>query len=194
MKFLFGKSIKEFDYNLFLEKWYPSLISVLIVIIYLLFKPVLVADNLDSILNAVISFTSILLGFIGVLITLIFSLINISIVGEIFKDEFHRKQMHNYFRRCIQAGFILIGVTILLFFRNTISQYLYIQVVQLKICIIDFIKIGWIFLTPYFSLVSYRIISLVLRAAFEPAIEGQNENTENEDAEDYTDIREKHKI
>jgi hypothetical protein len=178
MKQFFGKTIKEFDYNLFIEKWYPSVISFIIVIIFLLLKPVLITDNLDSILNAVISFTSILLGFIGV------------IIGDIFKDESHRKLMHIYFKRCIQAGFILIAFTILLFFRNTIMKYFNFQLMQIEFCIIDVIKVGWIFLTPYFSLVSYRIISLVLQAAFIPREDDDNGNDDIKP--DYSDLREKH--
>ena len=70
MKQIFTKQYSKIDYILLLEKWYPFLISFIILILYVIIRPVLISDNLDSILNAIISFTSILLGFIGVLITL----------------------------------------------------------------------------------------------------------------------------
>ena len=191
MKQIFTKQYSKIDYILLLEKWYPFLISFIILILYVIIRPVLISDNLDSILNAIISFTSILLGFIGVLITLIFSLFNLSVVGDIFKDDFHRNLMHIYFKRCIQSGFMLIAFTILLFFRNTIGRYLNINLFRINLSIITFVKVGWVFLTPYFSLASYRIISLVLQAAFIPKQEEQSKSEEIEN--DYTELRKKYK-
>ena len=189
MKLFFRNKTSKFDLNLFCEKWYPFIISLMIVIIYLLFSPVLTFDNLDGILNAIISFTSILLGFIGVLIALIFSLLNLSIVGNIFKSDFHRELMHLYFRRCIQSGFVLIGFTVLLFFRNTITHYLCFKLFECDISVLYIVKVIWLFLTPYFSLTSYRIITIVLHAAFVPYEEEKPDKNDTK----HNNIRDKYK-
>lgn len=186
-------SLKKDDISLIIEKGYPSVISSFIVITYVLVNPKLIADDLDNILNAIISFTSILLGFIGVLITLIFSLTSLSIIGNIFKRESLRELMHLYFRRCIQSGFILIICTIVLFFRNTIGhiELLNFHIINFKF--IDIVKVMWVFLTPYFSLASYRIISIVLKAAFTPNIVNENLNTTGPIADnDYSELRDKY--
>lgn len=178
------KQIK--DLSFLIEKWYPFTISFIMVVFYVIIRPFLVGDDLDNILNAVISFTSILLGFIGVLITLIFSLLNLTIVGNIFECEFRRNLMYIYFKRCIQSGFALITFTILLYFRKTINHYIK------SINVIEILKAIWVFLTPYFTISSYRIITLVLQASFIPKQEDKD-NCEDTKS-DHTELRNKYKI
>jgi hypothetical protein len=197
MKRLLSKKLNRDTLDLLLEKWYPFLVSFIIVILYIIIKPVLIVDDLDNILNAIMSFTSILLGFLGVLITLIFSLTSLSIIGDIFNEDNLRELMHIYFKRCIQSGFVLIICTILLFFRKTISSIdiLVINFSHLDLYSIDIIKLLWIFLTPYFSLASYRIIAIVLKAAFTPSQnDDKTEDTSDVDKDEkYEELREKYK-
>lgn len=162
------------------EKYYPYIIATIIslVAIICLVCDMKIKDDIDSILNAVISFASILIGFIGALFALIFSLNENPIVKYVLCNEHYSKLMKQYFKVSINSGFIAILFTVLLFFRNTIGSF--------NISGFDFlgiifgIKIIWIYCVTFFSLSSYRLIYLVLKISFvSSGIDAEKERMES---------------
>jgi hypothetical protein len=183
---------KKIDLSLIFEKYYPyvfALIMSIISSVCLLFKVKLV-DDISSILNAIISFASIIIGFLGALLALIFSLNNNPIVKYIFDSKHYKKLMKQYFKISINSGFITILTTILLFFRNTIRSIVYLNLN------FDFIlgalKVSWVFFVVLFSLSSYRLIYIILKISFSSVDDGeeQDENVPTVDIEQEKAIEE----
>jgi len=158
------------EINHIIEKWYPFALSFLTIIIYLFFFKTDIIDDKDNILSAVVGFASILIGFIGTLMALLFSLNNNPIAKFIFEDSHYKKFTKQFIVRALQSGFILIISSMALFFRNTIASFdfvsINIQPFNCTVTILYIIKIIWIFTLPYFGLSSYRIISIITKIAF----------------------------
>lgn len=163
------------DISLVWEECYPYFFAILSSIMYGLFK-FNIKDDIGTILNAIISFSSIILGFIGVLLALMFSLNDNPIVKYIFENSHYKKLMKRYFKVSITSGFISIALTVLMFLRITIMN-IDISFVNMKL-IIYILKIGWVFFAVYFPLSSYRLISIILKIAF---IQNQSDETINQD-------------
>jgi hypothetical protein len=182
--------------NCIIEIWYPFAFSGIILIIYLFLFRTIILDDKDNILNAVVSFSSILIGFIGTLIALLFSLENNLIAKFIFEDEHYKKLMKSYVVNSIQSGFILIVSSLALFFRNTISSLdfinINIQPLNFTITLLYIIKLIWVFFLPYFGLSSYRIISIITKIAFnnlEPDNIEDDKNDDNFNVEVYEQVK-----
>lgn len=179
----------------FIEQWYPFALSVIVVVIYLFLFNINIVDDIDTIINAVISFASILVGFIGTLLALLFSLNNNPIVKFIFKDEHYNKLMKKFFIRVFQSGFILIVCSLVLFLRKTINNIdffnLRILYFNQEITILIIIKIIWIFSLSYFGSSSYRIILIITKIAF--TYNNINEDDKADEGEEL-DIEEYEKL
>jgi len=182
--------------NCIIEIWYPFAFSVISLIIYLFLFKTNILDDKDNILNAVVSFSSILIGFIGTLIALLFSLENNLIAKFIFEDEHYKNLMKKYVVKSIRSGFILIVSSLALFFRNTISSLNFINIniqpLNFTITFLYIIKLIWVFYLPYFGLSSYRIISIITRIAFnnvEPDTKADDEDDGDFDAEEYERVK-----
>lgn len=154
------------DRSLEFEKFYPYAFALLIAIlgVLCLILNVKIIDDIDTILNATISFVSIILGFLGALIALIFSLDNNPIVNYIFRNKHYKSLMKCYFKVSINSGFIAILITVIMFFRNTIRNIGFLNI-NFDL-LIDIIKIVWIYYVVLFSLSSYRMINIILKISF----------------------------
>lgn len=173
------------------EQWYPFVIGVLITgIIFTLdiFPDKIVINN--YVLNAIVSLTSILLGFLGVFIALIFSIMNFQVVEIVFKEEHFRIRLRNFFMRACRSGFCLLFSTIMLYFDNSIYKFASIQILNMKITLYSIIKYLWCFLIIYFCLSTYQVISIVIKMAFTEKKKNDKEDAQN----DYSELRDKHKL
>jgi hypothetical protein len=174
------------------EKWYPFVLSMLLVFFYfIILKNIKIVDDKDTIINAVLSFASILSGFIGTLVGLLFSLSDNQIVKYIFNDIHYKKLMKVFFIRVFQASLVLILCSIILFFRNTIIS---IKIQSFTFySFMELTKVLWLFSLSYFSLSSYRIINIIIKIAFNNNYSSNdtNEDEENEfNQEEYDKVRE----
>ena len=163
------------------EELYPRIYSICIVIMYLLLFKDGGGHNFDNILNAVISFVSIMIGFIAALVTLIFSLLNTEIIQIIFGNTGYRTRLKRFFLCSCQSGFFILGDSIVLFARQdifTIIEKIVPNAVSLYL--IEGIKIIWVYFLAYFIISSYRVISLMIQVAFEaPKQEEKDDETTN---------------
>lgn len=118
-----------------LEKLYPfifSLLSFIIGFIYLNLVHISYTSAFDNVLNAVITFSSILVGFIGVLLGLLFSISNSPIVSKMFEKS-EKYVLKNYFIDSIVSGILLVFFSIMLFLREYINTFINFQIINLSI-------------------------------------------------------------
>ncbi len=168
----------------YIEEWSPLFFSALVTFLFVI-NPIIILDDIDNALNAIISLTSILLGFTGVLVTLMFGMLETRVMKTIFDESFSfKKRLKRYFSLNCCSGFILLFLSVLLFFRETLKN-ICINIVW------AFTKYAFVFFLLYFIFSSFRIIYITIQLLFLP----MNADTDNNEAdqEDYTDLRERYK-
>lgn len=177
----------------YIERLYPSGLAFAVVIIYFL-SHVKFRDSFSDILSACLSFCSIMIGFIGVLMALLFSLNKNAIKDFVFKNAHYERLIFVFFRTPIQTGFIFIILSLLLYLRNTLASMTEFQTVMTYL--IDTIKTVWIFTFVLFTTSSYRLIRIVLRIVFYKSEVDDDEPQEEEqlDTTSYAVLQEKYAI
>lgn len=170
------------------ERLYPLIFSLIITAGYWLLD-IEFKDSLSELLSICISFSSILLGFIGVLIALLFSLNKNAVKEYILVNYFYRKRIYCFFTGPLRSGFFLILISLLFYVRNTLSGFILFRILW------DIIKTAWLFALVYFAASSYRLIRVVLKIAFYKDRETDEDNKEDGyDLEAYRKIQEKHEL
>lgn len=173
-----------------IENFYPLVVSIIIsVACSIVFRNIKIEDDVNSILSAVLNFAAIIIGFFGVLISILFGSPINDIIVYVMDDKRYKKLLKRYFFSAIISGFILILFTITIFFRATIDSVL-ANVTKFMHFIL---KYGWLFFLVYFSLTSYRVISVIMKIAFRdnPIIK---EDDEEIDKAEYEKMKEEKNI
>nr|DAZ26995.1 MAG TPA: hypothetical protein [Caudoviricetes sp.] len=187
------KSLREKDkMRRYFEDWYPLVFSIAITAVYGFIFRNWVGSYFNDVLNAVISFASIILGFICALVTLLFSLLSTSIMKIVFDGEY-KIRLKRYFVRSCMFGFIVVIFSIILFEREKIFTELN-NIGAIGKGIICFTKCLWVFSISYFTLTTYRVISLMIHIAFlAPGEVATGDKVEpEEDEESIINLRKKY--
>lgn len=114
-------------------------------------------EEYDKVLDSVINSTSIIIGFIGVLIGILFSIRNSELVDKLFKHK-SRDKLKKYFVESFISGVILVTLSIIMYLR----EKLVIGNFDLSNPLFDL----WIGFIVYTLLCSYRIISVIIFIVF----------------------------
>lgn len=173
-----------------IENFYPLVISIIIsVACSRVFGNIKIEDDVNSILSAILNFVAIIIGFFGVLISILFGSPINDIIVFVMDDKRYKKLLKRYFFSAIISGFVLILFTIIIFFRSTLDIVLADATKQMHFIL----KYGWLFFLVYFSLASYRVISVIMKIAFRdnPIIK---EDDEEMDKEKYEKMKEEKNI
>lgn len=167
----------------YLEDYMPMMLSVLATALFAS-SSIQILDNIDS---AIISLTFVLLGFIGVIITLLFGLSQSAILRVIFDERYdYQKRLKHFFIVSCFTGFTLLLFSTLMLFKNTVKN---ISTVWMW-CVL---KNSFVFFSVYFLTSSFRLIYIVIELVFlSTAQYGKSNDTANE-AVDYTALRTKYK-
>ena len=175
-----------------IEEYYPVALSLLVVLLYY-FVDIDFKDDFSELLSASMSFASILIGFLGVLIALLFSLNNNVIRNYILEENTYKKRMYRYFNIPVITGFLFVILSLTLYLKQTIAD---IEPLQKIIKYVqEFLNIAWIFLFVFFIASSYRLIKIVLRIAFAENVNSEVEKAENEpvlDMDKYARVQEEY--
>lgn len=169
------------------EECYPFIAALLIVGIYRL-ADIKLQDSFAELLSACMSFASILIGFLGVLIALLFSLNSNAIRNYIFGDIKYKKKMYRFFRVPVVSGFLFVVLSLLLYLKKTIAQVELLKKIVTEVRM--FINLAWIFFLVFFILSSYRLIKIVLQIAFSERIEKIETEEQKYDIEEYNEAKE----
>ena len=145
----------------FFETYYPvGMGAICCIISIFIFKKVNVnldVDEFDKVLDSVINFTSIVIGFIGVLIGILFSIRNSVLVDKLFKHK-SREKLKKYFVESFISGVLLIVLSIIMYLRKN----LIIGECDLSVKLFNL----WVGFIAYTLLCSYRIISIMILIVF----------------------------
>lgn len=189
-----SKDLKEKGISL-MERFYPSFFSCVAVFLYLCIRPSF-QDSFLELLSACLSFVSIILGFIGVLIALLFSLNSNMIKNYILNDEVLKRRIYRFFISPIYSGFVFILVSMLFYMKNTIYG---VGLPDKIIAGMWFIaKLIWIYFLIYFITSSHRIVHIVLHISFydesNVELDGQTERQFTSENEKYKEMQERYSI
>lgn len=173
-----------------IEKAYPFIGGSLLCILYKACSFITIGDITET-LNAISNFSSILLGFLGAILALLFSFNKNPFVKYIMTDTFYKKKLEYFFKSSILSGFALVFCSIILLGNLSIN----INLISFIEKILNNFHYLEIFLFMYFILSSYRVISFVLKCAFEQYDLQEDVYPEDQYTQkDITELREKYSV
>lgn len=149
---------------------YPYLISAIFTVLLFFTGFNYSSNGFEKILDAAITFSSIIVGFLGALLGILISIKDSKIVKDIF-DTKEKYTLKHYFEETFLIG---IGIVVL-----TCSMYVLINIKN-KI-VIDIFYYSWLFITLLFIPSSYRIISLLMSVFFNSNNDRSDERPEGND-------------
>lgn len=166
--------------SLFWEMYYPIIFGLLSAAGYVILG-IELKDDSSLILNAIISFTSVIIGFLGVILTLIFGLKDNPLVEFILGNKHYKSLVKYYFKFSIIFGFITILLTIIMFLKNTIRSLSWNNFDLFPLLYV--LKTLFVFCVVCFMLSSYRLINIILKIAFMEQREPDEEKMDGNDEE-----------
>jgi hypothetical protein len=142
------------------ERFYPLIISLLSVGLSITFKLKIDIPGFEKVLDGIITFTSIVIGFLGALLAIILSISKSKVMQHLYKhvNESNGKNLlYSYFNQTIIAGFVTVILSIFL--------YILKEIKDIK-CYGEYALYIWVFFSVFFILSSYRIVSVLMRTLF----------------------------
>ena len=160
------KSEKTNSKKAIFERNYPILFSIttVTVMLYVFVKyPIELGNEIKDVVNNLIVFVSIIIGFLGVLLGVLLSLRNEKIVLALFEME-AKETLKYYFTMPLVSGTgsVLFGCTI--FFRDVIDAF--IQSVYGYLAVSECIIVIWMFFTFYMLFSTCRLVSIMFELVF----------------------------
>jgi len=150
------------------ERLHPIIISVsTLALLFILFLVVpcnifpFASSAFDNVIGVIVTSTSILIGFIGVLLALLVGVRESALMVELFKIK-DRGLLKKYFSSTIMSGFFLLILSILLYLRDWVNL-LYISE---SFYTYNLLVILWVSLIVYVVLVARRIVNIMMVILF----------------------------
>lgn len=135
----------------------PYIISLIFLVIAFLLDWTYKFNNYEKLLDSIITFSSIILGFIGVLLGILITIKDTKIMKGIYENNY-QNSLKNYFYESIFFGFIVV----------VISTVMYLSIdYQYKI----FVFYIWLFVISMFLLSSFRLITTLMEILFKSNLE-----------------------
>lgn len=157
------------------ERFYPLLISVTVLGLSVILNLQPYIKGFEKVLDGTITFTSIVIGFLGALLAIILSISKTKVMQHLYNhiDKSNGKNLlYSYFRQSVLTGFIVVV--------SSISMYVFREMMTLPWYgkIIFYL---WIFTTVYFILASYRIVNILMTTLFtESKYSGEENHSSNQ--------------
>lgn len=160
--------MKKEKFFYFLERGGPELIGIVGgIIILIIMTEYGLGSNFEKILDSAIVFSSIIVGFMGALLGILYSMSDTRLLQRLFEYRECRGLLKSYFARCITSGIVLVAITIALYLKS----YFFLTALVGAILI-------WGFLLTYTFACTYRIMNIMLHIIF----------LEDKSAEDHIDV------
>ena len=147
----------------FIDPNYPLFVFIVCLIVTILLTrqhPLELENPFNYVLSATITWSSVLLGFIGVLLGVLFNLLHTDLIKTLFKYA-TRNALKRYFSEALISGVLLILLSMVLF-----------------ICDHQILLSLWVSTVVFKLLCAYRIISLMMYILFSPKDSYKNEDVE----------------
>lgn len=182
--------MKKGDKKLIAEKNYPLVGSVVLTLIIVgMSFGIELKDDILTAVNAVLIVVSILLGFIGVLVGLIFAQSDNEILSVVFISKHLINLLKKYFVSVYRTGFIVLGLSIGMFFKETVNQVILDKIGDYIVYIDKAYVYFWILFLIWFLLATYRLVKIVVDLIFQKKKEPEKTQPE---IKDYTSLENKY--
>ena len=158
-----------------IEKRAPLVMSLIIggVIIFL-YKKIELGYSFDNILNNIIVFISIMVGFVGVLMGVLFGLSQNEIIKKFF-ELINPTQLKHYYQASIFSGLIAVIANIIMFLRHSLGA------------VENYFVAVWSVLIVYAFLTTFRVMHITIYLIFSSII-SENKEPEGRKMEDVERI------
>lgn len=103
--------------------WIISGLTLIAGFILQLFNVIALSQEISKILDAAITFSSIIVGFIGVLLAILFSLKDSTTIRRLFKTR-AEGLLNRYFKESISSGFFLVAISSIMYLAEKIDMLL----------------------------------------------------------------------
>lgn len=144
-----------------------------------------VIQSTEGFINAIISFSSILIGFLGVVIALLYSIKQEHFLKLILKSQYYKKKLQKYCNTALFSGFIVVILSLIMLGKNTIKFY----GSHILLEILGLIKYAEVFFLIYFIMASFRVIKFILKCVF---LDSEEDNYKEASEADIEKIRRKY--
>lgn len=145
-----------------IEITYPYIISILVIIpFFIIDNSLYQSENINSALEAVITVTSLIIGFLGAILPIIMSMKNDSKLVKYVFEKDKDKLFLKYIKHTLVIGIALIVIAMTIFFRDQYAGIWYE-----KYCIVLLI-----YFMTCFLLCTYRSLSNMLNLIFSNDLE-----------------------
>lgn len=171
----------------FFENYYPvGFAGIGLFIFYNLDYEVI--QSADGFVNAIISFSSILIGFLGVVIALLYSIKQENFLKLILKNRYYKKKLQKYCNTALFSGFIVVIFSLMMLGKMTIK----LNGPHIIFEILEMIKYAEVFSLIYFIMASFRVIRFILKCVFLNGVEEDDYNLREASRSDIEMIRKKY--
>lgn len=158
-----------------LESHVPWLLGVIVSVLSLAYMAVNVVEPfaaLTQMLDAAITFGSIIVGFVGALLAILVTVWDSDAIRTLF-ETWIRERLRSFFRGTIVGGFLLVTLSGILHLGSTINTVTWDGIGGLAP--FELLLGAWLGLSVYVLLSAYRIMSIMMHIIFNAR---QNENEE----------------
>lgn len=143
-----------------IEKHLPITLAVITFFLLIFFFHIDIDVYLDNLLSNVITFSSIIIGFVGVLLAVLFSLRATNTVELLFKNK-KQEDLKRYFTRSIASGVFVVCISICLYLR----KMFYIYIIK-DITITRVLGAMWGATIVYLILATYILLDIIMCVIF----------------------------
>jgi hypothetical protein len=144
-------------------------------------------NNFNKLLDGTVVFSSVIIGFLGVVLAILLSIRNDEIVKYIFNRK-ERTLLLEYFNHALISGFATIVITISLYFQNSIYR---LQIGHFYIGNVPFYL--WVFIIVFFIVSAARIIMIIMDIVFLPTKDEKKQGSVKLNQNKSNDLRNKYK-
>mgnify|MGYP006903549414 CR=1 FL=1 len=137
------------------------------------------SENFTSMLEAIISFASLIIGVFGFLLPIFITSKKEFTLAKYFIDNIDKKAFSFNLRMIIVSGFIVVFISCILFLSDIFSEWFKQGIILL-----------WIWWLFYFASNSYRFVSLIIRLFLEDKNEVKKEIWEPIDSNEEEKLKE----
>ncbi|MGG4111254.1 hypothetical protein ABEV76_11375 [Bacillus subtilis] len=171
------------------DRIYPYICGLLSIGLAYFFKLNPTIEGFDNVLDGLISFSSIVLGFIAALLAIILSISRSPVMTHLYNytasgsNDDGKTLLFGYFRSSLFSGFATVIVSIYMFIVSNKQEIDYFDKMTTYL---------WIGITVFFVCTSYRIVSILMFTLFKH--ESQQANSYEQTTQptsDYEELRQR---
>lgn len=149
-----------------IECYYPWMFGSVVTVVASLFywdTEIEISTQMSNLVNSITTFASVNVGFVGVLLGILFSVKDAPLIKGLFEREHTKGLTSRYFKESIVGGLALVILSSCLHVMTPIEVLLPNGAI---IYISTLVISGWAGLVTYALLASFRIMSLMMKALF----------------------------